>query len=178
MNTVKTSLLVSIAIMAVSHAEPPKMRDAATGDDLALKFRKASLANPLQKMKPNPNKAEDPTKVNQPKDLIASSDFISFRGVTTLIPKRAILHVPKNYTDRIRYVPGTKIVIWPEFFVANRGWIKTVEVTRTQAEGVEPFDEKVAERIAKSSQLVVATYKGGPISVLPQKEPETVEEKP
>ncbi len=152
------------------------MRDAATNDDLSAKYRKAAAENPLRNMvqKPKDDKP-DPTTVNQPKNLLETSDFISFGGLTTLVPKRAILHIPKAYDSRIKFVPGTKIVIWPDFIVANRGWIKTVEVTRAQAEGNQPFDEKVLEGIQKSALLVVATYKGGPISVLPQKQPEPAE---
>ena len=46
-----------------------------------------------------------------------------------------------------------------------------MEVSRPQAEGNVPIDPKIAESIAKSSNLVVATYQGGPISVLPPKAP-------
>lgn len=166
---------MSIAASLCCNAAP-EMRDAATNDDLTGKFRKASAENPLRKMKPKEVTGVDPTKVNQPEDLMATSDFITFKGISTLVPKKAILCIPKNYADRIKFVPGTKIVVWSDFFLENRGWIKTMEVTRSQAEGVEPFDEKVAEGLQKSSILVVATYKGGPISVLPPKK--TVEEQP
>lgn len=178
MKSIPSTLILcgSLLLTAVAQAAP-QMRDAATGDDLALKFRKASLNNPIQKMRQKPLTGPDPTTVNQPKDLIASSDFLSFRGLTTLVPKRAILHAPKNYRDRLKHVPGSKIVVWSDFFAVNRGWIKTVEVTRAQAQGREPFDEKIAERIQKSSILVVATFRGGPVSVLPLKEPEPEKEK-
>ena len=52
-----------------------------------------------------------------------------------------------------------------------------MEVTREQAQGAEPFDEKVVENLQKSSIVVVATYKGGPISVLPYKDPAEEAEK-
>lgn len=153
------------------------MRDAVTNDDLNAKFRKVSSQNPLRNMVQKESTAPDPTKVNQPEDLIATSDFISFSGLTTLVPKQSIICIPKNYADRVKFVPGSKIVIWSDFFLQNRGWIKTMEVTRAQAEGNEPFDEKVKESLQKSSVLVVATYKGGPISVLPPKEPVAAEPK-
>jgi hypothetical protein len=40
-----------------------------------------------------------------------------------------------------------------------------------QAEGNKALAEEVSSRIGKSSNLVVATYQGGPISVLPLKAP-------
>jgi hypothetical protein len=53
----------------------------------------------------------------------------------------------------------------------NRGWITTVEVSRTQAEGNLEIEKDIRNRIAESTNLVVATYQTGPISVLPLKVP-------
>lgn len=154
-------------------AQQPKpasaMRDAVTHDQLVLAMRKAAQSDPMRGLKPAAG--EDPSLVNQPKDLVASSDIISFGGNSTLVPKRAILAMPKGVADRVKYQPGSKIVSWLEFYTLNRGWITTVEVSRPQAEGNVPIDEKIAQSIAKSSNLVVATYQGGPISVLPPKTP-------
>jgi hypothetical protein len=154
-------------------AQQPKpatgMRDAVTHDQLVLNMRKAAQNDPMRNLKPAAG--EDPSLVNQPKDLVAASDIISFGGNTTLVPKRAILAMPKGVADRVKYQPGTKIISWLDFYTLNRGWITTVEVSRPQAEGNVPLDEKIAQNIAKSSNLVVATYQGGPISVLPPKAP-------
>jgi len=173
------SLVVGALLVPASFAEAAEreIRDAVTGDQLAKQYEKTSLNDPLASLKANQVEAQkDPTKLNQPADLLETSDFLSFGGMSTLIPKQAVLHVPKNYQNRIKLDRGSKLVIWPEFYRSNRGWIKTVEVTREQAQGVEPFDEKVAEAISKSSIVVIATFKGGPISVLPPKEPETPKE--
>jgi hypothetical protein len=74
--------------------------------------------------------------------------------------------------DRIRLEPGATIQSWSEFYAANRGWITTVEVSRVQAEGNEPLAEETKRQLSKCGNLVVATYLGGPISLLPLKEPE------
>ena len=165
-----------IAVLLISAVSAPcgiaQMRDVTTGNDLAKKFEKVHLNSPLNRLKKNELKGPDPSTVNQPVDILKSSDFLSFQGYATLVPKRAILAIPKRLKDRIRYVPGSKIITWSDFFAKNRGWIKTHEVTRTQAEGNEPFPEDVSDNLAKSSIVVVATFKGGPISVLPLKEPE------
>lgn len=160
-----------LVTLVCCHAAPV-MRDAATNEELTEKYRKAVASNPLQKAEKTPIEGPDPTKVNQPQSLLASSDFLTFRGITTLIPKGAVLSVPKNYQDRMRRIPGTQIVPWLEFYGLNRGWIKTVEVSLAQAQGKDPFDETLLEGIQKSSLVVIATLKGGPISVLPPKEPE------
>lgn len=114
----------------------------------------------------------DPSIVNQPKDLVADSDILCFGGNATLVPKRAILNIPKNLAERLKFQPGSQVLSWADFFALNRGWITTVEVSRVQAEGNQAIEEEISARIAKSSNLIVATYMAGPISVLPLKEPE------
>ncbi len=113
----------------------------------------------------------DPSKVNQPLDLISQSDIICFNGIATLVPKRAILHIPKNVADRLKFQPGSKIQSWESFYALNRGWITTVEVSRIQAEGNSPLAEDTQKHMVKGGNLVVATMKGGPISVLAPKAP-------
>ena len=119
--------------------------------------------------KMEPAKGADPSKVNQPKDLLSQSDILCFGEMATLVPKRAILHVPAKLAERLKFVPGAKILSWASFHAENRGWITTVEVSRVQAEGNQPLAEDVSERLKNSAHLVVATYQGGPISVLPLK---------
>jgi len=143
------------------------MREAAIHTDLTGIYRKAEQADPMRNMPPA--KGVDPSTVNQPKDLVASSDILCFGGIATLVPKRAIMNIPKNLQDRLKFLPGSKIKSWADFFALNRGWITTVEVSREQAEGNKALDEKIADRVSKSANLIVATYKGGPISVLPLK---------
>ena len=117
------------------------------------------------------SKGADPSLVNQPQDLVASSDILCVGGFATLVPKRAVMCVPKNLADRMKFQPGSRIVGWAEFYAQNRGWITTVEVSRVQAEGNSSISEEISKRISKSTNLVVATYQGGPISVLPLKIP-------
>ncbi len=151
------------------------VRDAAWHQAMAQKRRAAQANNPLANYKVV--EGEDATPVHQPVDIVDNSDIISFNGLTTLVPKRAILTIPESVQNRIgKHTPGHRIVAWKEFLHANRGWITTMEVSRAQAEGRQPFNEIATERISKSSSLMVATYQGGPISVLPLREPETENE--
>ncbi|MEO7097744.1 MAG: hypothetical protein ABI162_00150 [Luteolibacter sp.] len=170
----KTLCAVSLLVCAASpaawsetRASAAPMRDAATHEQLVNTYRKTSQEDPLRNMKQI--QGEDPSVVNRPKDIISDSDIISFNGLVTLVPKRAILNIPAKMADRLKLQPGAKLLGWAAFYEQNRGWITTVEVTRAQAEGNKPFDEMLATRIGKSTNLVVATYQGGPISVLPLK---------
>lgn len=146
-----------------------EMRDAATHEQLSQKLQQMEQSDPMKNLKPA--QGEDPAK-NLPKDLVSQSDIISFAGKTTLVPKRAIIRVPKNYADRLRFEEGSKILGWADFYAANRGWITTVEVTRVQAEGKEPIAEDTVKVFEKSGNLVVAVYQGGPISMLPAAQPD------
>ena len=151
-----------------SHAEAPAMRDAATHDELVPKLRQVEQNDPMKHLPAA--KGRNPSAVFHPKDILSQSDIISFQGLATLVPKHAILLIPKNYQNRIAMQPDAKIVSWADFYVANRGWITTVEVNRTQAEGNLALPDKTQKRMSESGNLVVATYMGGPISVLPLKE--------
>jgi hypothetical protein len=152
-----------------------EVRDAATQEDLAKKLLHVQANNPLANCKVDGG--QDPTKQNRPVNIIEDSDIISFNGLTTLVPKRAILVIPDSVRNRIgKHVPGHRMVTWKEFHTANRGWISTVEVSRKQAEGQQDLPEAVTKRMTRSTNLMVATYQNGPISVLPPKQEETVKE--
>lgn len=141
----------------------PVMRDAATHDQLAAKLRQEQTVDPMRNMAPA-SAAKDPAKENVPGDIISRSDILCFNGLATLVPKQAILFTPSQYADRIGMKPGAKLVNWPEFYAVNRGWVGTMEISIKQAEGKEPLPEKPAEQMMKGSNLIVATYQGGPIS--------------
>ena len=165
------SLLSSLSVSignAETSPEPP-MRDSVTREQLVLMYRHASQNDPMRKMAQA--KGSDPSVVNQPKGLISESDVICFNGAVTLVPKRAVLQTPKNLVDRLKYVPGAKIMTWSDFYALNRGWITTVEVSRIQAEGNSPLAAETKKQLVKSGNLIVATFQGGPISVLPLKAP-------
>lgn len=165
-------LVVSSLVVSLGHAETNSaspMRDSVTQEQLVLMYRKASQNDPMRKLPPA--KGPDPSVVNQPKSLISQSDILCFNGAVTLVPKRAILQMPSNLADRLKYQPGAKLLSWSEFYALNRGWITTVEVSRVQAEGNNPLAPETKKQLVKSRNLMIATYQGGPISVLAPKVP-------
>lgn len=148
------------------------MRDVVSHEALTLALRQSQQKDPMKELAARSGESTiDPVKENRPRDLIKNSDILCFRGAATLVPKRAVLHIPDYHKNRLGIQPGAKIQSFSEFFAVNRGWIQTVEVSREQAEGKQPLAEAKVEMIAKSSRIMIATFRGGPISVLPLQEP-------
>ncbi|WP_035611379.1 hypothetical protein [Haloferula sp. BvORR071] len=171
----RTCHLLSLACLAAGsiagqvRAEQTEMRDSLTGDQIAEMHAQAAKQYPTAVVRAK--EAPDPSKEAPSEDITATSDFLSFNGRSTLVPKRAILHIPANLADRLKFTPGATLMTWGDFFAVNRAWITTVEVSRIQAEGNQALAEEVEKQVTKSTSLVVATYKTGPISVLPLKTP-------
>lgn len=159
-----SSIAVCAAMVAMAMAEGPVMRDAATEEQLVLMQRNARQLEPMKNLPVT--KDVDPATLHRPQDLLSQSDILCFGGIATLVPKRAILLIPEAYVERLKISPGVQIVGWADFFAANRGWITTVEISRVQAEGKEPIPEDTRKMLTKCRNLVVATYQGGPISLL------------
>ena len=164
---------IILAFPARGAEEPPAgtvvMREVVTHDQIVEAARKAKEDNPLPVF--TPVEGADPTVVNRPKSLLARSEIISYQGMTTLVPKRAVIHIPKEMSDRLGMKDGCQMGSWLDFLNANRAWIRTVPVSRVQAEGREPLPEDTIKSFAKEKRLVVATYQDGPISVMPLKVP-------
>ena len=174
MTTLSMSQWIGVAVWAgmtaMASAEPTIMRDPATHEQLVLALRKAEQNDPMKNMAVVA-KGEDSSVANQPPSLLSQSDIISFGGLATLVPKRAILQIPRSCTERMKIEAGAKLVSWAEFYTANRGWITTIEISRVQAEGNRPLADETRKYMSKCRNLIVATYQGGPISLLPAKLP-------
>ena len=110
---------------------------------------------------------------NTSQDLWQSSEILCFGDAMTLVPKHAVIQVPKNLAARLKLGSGAQLVTWSNFYPANRSWITTVEVSVEQAEGKVPLSVQTKELMTKSGKVVVATYDGNPISVLPTSAPAT-----
>jgi hypothetical protein len=148
-----------------------RIKRAVTDEELTK--RREQVLKSMPAAPQSPSKGPSLAAAKPIPSLMSRSDVLSFGGLMTLVPKRSILYQPPDLANRVNQnQPGNKIVGWLDFLQSNRGWITTVEVSIAQAEGRVPIDEKVVELYNKGTNLVVATYKRGPISVLPQRTPE------
>ncbi len=173
----RSVLLLLLPLAAAVAADPASqhagMRDAATHDQLSRALRMAQQNDPIRALgKPAGKSDEDPAKRDTGRDLIKESTILCYKGSLTLLPKQAVLHLPDSLKGRLEVQPNAKVLTWADFHRANRGWIRTVEVSREQAMGQAEMPEEVVKTFQGSSSVVVATFKGGPISVLPYTAPE------
>ena len=81
------------------------------------------------------------------------------------------MHVPEHLESRFGVNGKVEVKSWQDFYTANRGWIRPLEVTREEAFGFKPLSEAKLESIKESTTVVVATFKGGPIAVRPYVDP-------
>jgi hypothetical protein len=146
----------------------PPMLVAPTNEQLIVKLKESDQQTQPSKAS-KLSSAVDPATGNEPQGLIESSEILCYGGVLTLVPKRAVLQIPKNLANRLKEQPNIKIVNWDEFYAANRNWITTVEVNREQAEGKQSLPKDMSLSIVKSGNVVIATCEGNPVSVLPAK---------
>ena len=161
-----------LAFSPLASAQSKKVyRDAATHKSLVGRVK--TQKEPLEDYKSSEKLDESQVSERyKPKSLIARSEILHARGFATLVPKRAVLHLPDGLKAYFGLPTGsTQVVPWSKFYVANRAWIDTVEVTRAQAEGRAPLSEELIKSFEKRRNVVVAVLQGGPISVLPVQAP-------
>lgn len=105
--------------------------------------------------------------------LVARSTIISSGRYWTIVPRGAVLHVPKLYHNRVDSKRTGRLLPWRQFFAMNRSWITAQAVTMEEATGEQAISDKAKVSHHKVGRLVVAVLKGGPISVLkPRPKPE------
>lgn len=167
-NVKNTVLCIALGAAAHAHASEaavpnrPPMRVAPTNEDLLLQLRKQEqAAPPVLKAPPS----EDTAKHAVVSNLLAESTVLCYGGALSLVPKRAVLQCPKKYEDRLKPVRGAKVLMYSDFFAANRSWITSLELSQAQIEGAEPLPDKVSEQLSKAGNLVIATFRGNPVGI-------------
>lgn len=155
---------MAILISGQAFGAPPVMRDAATHQQLVAQQRSEAGHDPMSDFEPC--EGPDPSRLNPPKDIFDGSEILCFGGVATLVPKHALLEIPAKFKARTKIVDGARVLTWVEFLEKNGSWISTVEVTADEAAGRQLLPAKTRQAVVDCGNVVVATYLGGPISVL------------
>ena len=155
----KTVLILCVLAAHASAAQPVLVR--VTPEALAgLQAR-----DPMARLgKPAAGEAKVARPVNE--SIIGQSTVLHDGKNWTLVPKGAVLHLPEAHKARVNVKPVGTLLPWGEFFVRNRNWITTDEVTFDQAAQTEPSPAERGASWAKQDKIVVAVHQSGPISVL------------
>lgn len=149
-------------------AEPKQIviHDAPTNEDMMVQRRKAQAeraSGPIT----SAAVSQDSSKMDKPVDLIGNSIILSYCGAAALVPKGAIIEYSEKYKDRLKKSPGDKLVEFSEFVTANRSWLATHEVSFVQAQGKVLVDKNAKAQMKKNGNIVVATFRGNPIEMMP-----------
>ena len=97
-------------------------------------------------------------------NLDENSEFITFNGSATLVPKHAIIHVPEKLRGHVSSGLNGKFMSWQEFATRYRAITTTFEVTLDEASGKTPLKPERVESLRKLDQIAVAVLNGSPIS--------------
>jgi hypothetical protein len=143
------------------------MSEPVSAEELSNRLRHARQNDPIRKLVPPGNPGSDPSRGTHGRDLIAESTVLNHGGLMTLVPKRAVLHLPEALKSRVGTRDGAELQPWAKFFEVNRSWLHAEPVTRERALGKTPFSAEETKALRSSGKIIIATYEGGPISVLP-----------
>ncbi len=101
-------------------------------------------------------------------DDIYRNSIVLQRGDThTVLPLHAVIYLPKCHQKNVVTEPKGAFVPWPQFYVNNRSWLFTHQISLKQARGTAGIGENVLKQFEKINRIVVALHQNNPISALP-----------
>ncbi len=154
----KTALILC-ALMSAAFAGAPVL--VPITPEAVAKLQKSS---PMTNLK-QPTKGEAPVTRPGEQSIIKQSSILHDGTNWTLVPRGAVIFVPSAQKARVDVKPVGNLLSWADFFVRNRGWITTTDISFDQAAGNEPMPAERAAFWAKQDKLVIAVHQSGPISV-------------
>lgn len=111
--------------------------------------------------------AKKPIVTIKKRTLIGRSTLLAHGGHWTLVPKGALIHIPKHLVGKVVPKPQGTLIEWNKFLRNNYGWLHVHPVTMKQAQGKEKLVPEQIKAYQSMGKIVVATCAGGPISVAP-----------
>ncbi len=145
-----TVALAAMGFCMIAGAEEVKFLSEADHKELLSSYQKQ-----LAKQKAAP--LDEPKIVQKKKrDIIAESTILTNNGEWTIVPKGAVIYMPEHLTQHIVAVPQGNLLQWGDFLQKNRRWLKTQELSRSQANGKEPLSDALREQMVIQRVVVVA----------------------
>jgi hypothetical protein len=148
-------------IATVSSAQ--QARDVIAEDALRQKVASAPSLKAHLEVKAKPLTNIPPSTQNS---LLRNSIILADNEKYTVVPVGAILHLPAKMRSRIISQPKGDFTFWPSFLERNSQWLAAKEVSLSLSRGNAKEADMLLKSLANDNRLVVATYKGGPITIL------------
>ncbi len=157
--------LIAACLMAVcvSHVQAQQARDVVSEDELKKQAGAAPSLKTQLTAKAKPLTTKAPAIQSS---LWARSIILGDGEKYTLIPVGAILHLPEALRSRVLSKPQGDFTFWPNFLKRNEAWLGAKEVSLTMSRGNAQEAGALLKSISRDPRLLVATYKGGPITIL------------
>jgi hypothetical protein len=94
-----------------------------------------------------------------------TSDFVSFNGLSTFVPKGAVLHVPDRMRPNMVTGLAGQVVFWTDFLKRFPAIVEPLEVTIQEAAGVKKIEPSRLAAAMRSERIIVTVIRGNPTSV-------------
>lgn len=159
MKTLRVLSLLSLFPIASAVANPSQ------GQPGKLATTRAELAERLKTQGANASAVAAPEEQQPRWDLSQHAEFITFNGDSTLVPKKAILHLPEKYAGNVVQAAKGKVISWLDFASKYPALVTPIEVTLENASAQTPVDPALIEAVSKSGRIGVAVLSRSPISV-------------
>lgn len=154
---------VCLMAVCVSHIHAQQARDVMSEDELKRQAGAAPSLKTQLTAKAKPLTTKAPAIQSS---LWARSIILGDGEKYTLIPVGSILHLPEALRSRVLSKPQGEFTFWPNFLKRNEAWLGAREVSLTTSRGNAQEANVLLKNISRDPRLLVATYKGGPITIL------------
>lgn len=143
---------------------PTQARDVVTEEELK---KLAQPGNTLSAMLAKATTQAPVTARPSMESSLYRKSVILYDGVHhTVVPVGSVLQLPAGYRNRVVEKPVGSFTFWPSFLERNAAWLGAWEVPLRMAEGDAETAKKVLAATAKDPRVLVAVYRGGPITIL------------
>lgn len=176
LSRVVTALVVMASGLAAAQERPAVAAyDVITEDSLRQKVAATPSLKSQLEAQAKPVVGRPPAVESS---LWATSIIISDGEKYTLVPVGSILHLPASLRAHVVAKPQGDFTFWPNFLKRNSSWLAGHEVSLGMSRGNAREAKELFKSIATDPRLLVAVYKGGPITILEPAEESSAAKKP
>lgn len=153
MKVIATSYFICLFSLLICRGEDSS-RITEINRQLLEKQRKADPYKNV--VKPSPEMSARTSK-DHPK-LSERVSFLTDGQNTVIIPRGAVIHIPKDGKISIKDRINGRLVEWDEFYLSNRNSIRLQELNLKQLHGEDGIDQEIAQQIIDANLLTLTSF--------------------